>query len=71
MVELVSDPCRPQSVPIACSSTRNDALRGLEQFLGDPNDPTRPFSFSRSLVCDEEEDYPQSAEDAPPKLGSR
>src|SRR6516165_2229612 len=39
-------------------------MRGLEEYLGDPNDPTRPFSFSRSLVSDEAEDYPQSAEDA-------
>ena len=64
MVERVSDSCRPQGAPVAYPSKRYDAIRGLEQYLGDPNDPTRPFSFSRSLVCDEEEDYPQSAEDA-------
>jgi alkylation response protein AidB-like acyl-CoA dehydrogenase len=36
----------------------------LEEHLGDPHDRTRPFSFSQSLVCDEVEEYPQSAEDA-------
>ena len=34
------------------------------KYLGDPNDPTRPFSFSRSLACDEKDVYPQSAENA-------
>ena len=64
MVERASDSCRPQGATVACSSKRYDAIRGLEQYLGDPNDPTRPFSFLRSLVCDEEEEYPQTAEDA-------
>jgi alkylation response protein AidB-like acyl-CoA dehydrogenase len=41
-----------------------DDMRGLEEYLGDPNDPALPFSFSRSLASDEAEDYPQSAEDA-------
>jgi alkylation response protein AidB-like acyl-CoA dehydrogenase len=36
----------------------------LEEYLGDPNDPARPFSFAKSLECDEQEVYPQSAEDA-------
>jgi alkylation response protein AidB-like acyl-CoA dehydrogenase len=45
-------------------SRLEDDMRGLEEYLGDPNDPTRAFSFSRSLASDEAEEYPQSAEDA-------
>ena len=45
-------------------SGRYDAARELEEYLGDPNDPARPFSFARCLVCDEQEVYPQLAEDA-------
>lgn len=64
MVQRASDDRVKQDVPDAYSPQRYDAIRDLEQYLGDPNDPTRPFSFSRSLECDEKEEYPQSAEDA-------
>jgi alkylation response protein AidB-like acyl-CoA dehydrogenase len=64
IVQPASDYRRPQGVPVACSSGQHDAMRGLEQYLGDPNDPTCRFSLSRSLDCDEKEEYPQLAEDA-------
>ncbi len=41
-----------------------DAVRELEEYLGDPSDPARPFSFARSLECDEQEVYPQLAAEA-------
>ena len=64
MLQRASSYAPSQGVPDACFSERYEAVRDLEQYLGDPNDPTRPFSFSRSLACDEKDVYPQSAENA-------
>jgi alkylation response protein AidB-like acyl-CoA dehydrogenase len=64
MAGLSNNNRRVRGTRIPCSCTNHDAIGDLEKSLGDPNDPTGQFSFSRSLVSDEEEKYPQLAEDA-------
>ena len=33
----------------------------LEDFLGDPHDASRPFSFAGAVRCDERDEYPEVA----------
>jgi hypothetical protein len=63
MAELANKDRRAHGTRIVCSCKNYDAIRELEKFLGDPNDPTRPFSFNPSLQSDVETAYPQNEAD--------
>src|SRR4051812_8395127 len=61
----------PTATHLRCSASKDALLPKLsgvegelEDFLGNPCDPTLPFSFEQCLASDEEEVYPQMAEDA-------
>lgn len=41
--------------------TQYDAARELEKYLGDPLDPSNPFSYKRAVELDEREEYPEEA----------